>query len=119
MGEKVVATRADLSDRQMYRRKLQSCLDVLERMLRENRFDRPRAVMGLEIELNLADEQGQPLMRNEQVLGAIASSDFQTELGQFNIEVNIAPHRLTGHVLEELREEIDTGLRYADRKAAE
>ncbi|MCX5214081.1 glutamate--cysteine ligase [Kitasatospora sp. NBC_00240] len=119
MGEKVVATRADLSDRHMYRRKLQSCLDVLERMLRENRFDRPRAVMGLEIELNLADEQGQPLMRNEQVLGAIASSDFQTELGQFNIEVNITPHRLTGHVLEELREEIDTGLRYADRKAAE
>ncbi|WP_371477866.1 glutamate--cysteine ligase [Kitasatospora sp. NBC_00315] len=119
MGEKVVATRADLSDRQMYRRKLQSCLDVLERMLGEGRFDRPRAVMGLEIELNLADEQGQPVMRNEQVLSAIASSDFQTELGQFNIEVNIAPHRLGGHVLEELREEIDTGLRYADRKAAE
>ena len=119
MGEKVVATRADLSDRQMYRRKLQSCLDVLERMLRENRFDRPRALIGLEIELNLADEQGQPLMSNEQVLSAIASSDFQTELGRFNIEVNIAPHRLGGHVLEELREEIDTGLRYADRKAAE
>ncbi|GAA0672867.1 hypothetical protein GCM10010193_26820 [Kitasatospora atroaurantiaca] len=119
MGEKVVATRAELSDRQLYRRKLQSCLDALERMLREERFDRPRAMMGLEIELNLADEQGQPLMLNEQVLGAIASSDFQTELGQFNIEVNIAPRRLGGHVLEELREEIDTGLRYADRKAAE
>jgi len=119
MGEKVVATRAELSDRQLYRRKLQSCLDALERMLREERFDRPKAMMGLEIELNLADEQGQPLMLNEEVLGAIASSDFQTELGQFNIEVNIAPRRLGGHVLEELREEIDTGLRYADRKAAE
>ncbi|MDH6580038.1 glutamate-cysteine ligase family protein [Kitasatospora sp. MAP5-34] len=119
MGEKVVATRAELSDRQLYRRKLQSCQDALERMLREGRFDRPRAMMGLEIELNLADEQGLPLMSNEQVLGAIASSDFQTELGRFNIEVNIAPHRLSGHVLEELREEIDTGLRYADRQAAE
>lgn len=119
MGEKVVATRAELSDRQLYRRKLQSCLDVLERMLREGRFDRPKAMMGLEIELNLADEEGRPLMSNEQVLGAIASSDFQTELGRFNIEVNIAPRRLGGHVLEELREEIDTGLRYADRQAAE
>ncbi|MDH6109004.1 gamma-glutamyl:cysteine ligase YbdK (ATP-grasp superfamily) [Kitasatospora sp. MAP12-15] len=118
MGEKVVASRADLSDRQQYRRKLQSCLEALERMLREGRFDRPRAMMGLEIELNLADEQGLPVMRNTQVLGAIGSSDFQTELGQFNIEVNIAPHRLTGHVFEELREEIDTGLRYADRQAA-
>ncbi|WP_354638901.1 glutamate-cysteine ligase family protein [Kitasatospora camelliae] len=119
MGEKVVATRAELSDRQLYRRKLQSCLDVLERMLREKRFDRPKAMMGLEIELNLADEQGHPVLGNAEVLKSIASGDFQTELGQFNIEVNIAPRRLTGHVLEELREEIDTGLRYADRKASE
>lgn len=118
-GEKVVATRADLADRQQYRLKLQSCQEALDRMLRDGRFDRPRAVLGLEIELNLADEQGLPLMRNEQVLAAIGSADFQTELGQFNIEVNIAPHRLTGHVFEELREEIDTGLRYADRRAAE
>ncbi|MEU9133925.1 glutamate-cysteine ligase family protein [Kitasatospora sp. NPDC048540] len=119
MGEKVVATRAELSDRQLYRRKLQSCLDVLERMLREQRFDRPRAMMGLEIELNLVDEQGLPVLGNSRVLQSIASADFQTELGQFNVEVNIAPRRLGGHVLEDLREEIDTGLRYADRKAAE
>ncbi|GAA2753069.1 MULTISPECIES: glutamate-cysteine ligase family protein [Kitasatospora] len=119
MGEKVVATRAELSDRQLYRRKLQLCLDVLERMLREERFDRPKAMMGLEIELNLADEQGMPVLGNAQVLGSIASADFQTELGQFNIEVNVAPRRLGGHVLEELREEIDICLKYADRKAAE
>lgn len=119
MGEKVIATRADLSDRQHYRRKLQSCQEALERMLHEQRFDRPRAMMGLEIELNLADEQGLPLMRNEKVLAAIGSPDFQTELGQFNIEVNVAPHQLSGHVFEELREELDTGLRYADRRAAE
>ncbi|MFE0460528.1 glutamate--cysteine ligase [Kitasatospora sp. NPDC058965] len=119
MGEKVIATRAELADRQQYRRKLQSCQEALERMLREGRFDRPRARIGLEIELNLADEQGQPVLGNERVLEAIACGDFQTELGQFNIEVNIAPHRLGGHVFEELREELDTGLRYADRRAEE
>ncbi|MER5642477.1 glutamate-cysteine ligase family protein [Kitasatospora sp. NPDC002227] len=117
MGEKVVATRAELSDRQLYRRKLQGCLDALERMLREGRFDRPKAMMGLEMELNLADEQGLPLMTNEQVLSSIASSDFQTELGRFNIELNVAPRRLGGHVLDELREELVTGLHYADRQA--
>ncbi|BAJ32551.1 MULTISPECIES: glutamate--cysteine ligase [Kitasatospora] len=119
MGEKVVATRAELADRQLYRRKLQSCLDVLERMLGEERFDRPKAMMGVEIELNLADDQGLPVLGNERVLDAISSADFQTELGRFNIEVNIAPRRLTGHVFEDLREELDTGLRYADRRAAE
>ncbi|MFC1420969.1 glutamate--cysteine ligase [Streptacidiphilus cavernicola] len=119
MGEKVEAGGSDLADRQLYRRKLRQCQEALELMLAEGRFDRPRALMGLEIELNLADEDGQPAMLNGAVLDSIASGDFQTELGRFNIEVNIAPHRLGGRVLEELREEIDTGLRYADRKAAE
>ncbi|MHA6758833.1 glutamate--cysteine ligase [Streptacidiphilus sp. PAMC 29251] len=119
MGEKVATGSSELADRQLYRRKLSQCQEALGAMLVEHRFDRPRARMGLELELNLADEDGHPAMLNEQVLDAIASGDFQTELGRFNIEVNIAPHRLGGRVLEELREEIDTGLRYADRKAAE
>jgi hypothetical protein len=87
MGEKVVVAGADLADRQLYRHKLRQCVDALERLLAEERFDRPRAMMGLEIEINLADEAGQPAMRNEAVLEEIASGDFQTELGQFNIEV--------------------------------
>ncbi|WP_042371110.1 glutamate--cysteine ligase [Streptacidiphilus neutrinimicus] len=117
MGEKVVVAGSDLADRQLYRHKLRQCVDALERLLVEERFDRPRAMMGLEIEINLADEAGLPAMRNEAVLEEIASGDFQTELGQFNIEVNIAPHRLGGRVFEELREELAVGLAYADRRA--
>ncbi len=119
MGEKVVASGFDLSDRQRYRRKLQRCLVGLERLLDEKRFDRPRNLMGLEIELNLADSAGQPCMVNEEVLERIASRDFQTELAQFNIEVNIAPHRLSGRVLDQLAEELRIGMAYADRKASE
>ncbi|WP_055496682.1 hypothetical protein [Streptomyces albus] len=117
MGEKVVADRFDLSDRRRYRRKLHQCLEGLRQLLEEKRFDRPRNLMGLEIELNLADAQGQPLMVNGEVLRRIASSDFQTELGQFNLEVNIVPHALSGRVLDQLAEELRTGLAYADRQA--
>lgn len=119
MGEKVAATGFDLSDRQRYRRKLQLCLSVLGRLLEEKRFDRPKNLMGLEIELNLAGSDGLPRMLNESVLERIASADFQTELAQFNIEVNIAPHRLSGRVFDQLAEELRTGLAYADRKAQE
>ncbi|MEV6013453.1 glutamate--cysteine ligase [Streptomyces sp. NPDC051976] len=117
MGEKVVANGFELADRRHYRRKLQQCLLGLERLLEEKRFDRPRNLMGLEIELNLADSDGMPRMMNEEVLERIASSDFQTELAQFNIEVNIAPHRLSGRVLDRLAEELRIGLGYADRMA--
>ncbi|WP_432095780.1 glutamate-cysteine ligase family protein [Streptomyces sp. bgisy100] len=119
MGEKVEAGGFDLSDRQHYRRKLQRCLQALDRLLEERRFDRPKNLMGLEIELNLAGADGMPRMMNAEVLERISSGDFQTELGQFNLEVNIVPHRLSGRVLDQLAEELRTGLGYADRKARE
>ncbi|MET7599989.1 glutamate--cysteine ligase [Streptomyces sp. NPDC005481] len=119
MGEKVVAGSFDLSDRQRYRSKLQQCLTGLERLLEEQRFERPRNLMGLEIELNLAGPDGTPRMMNAQVLDRIASRDFQTELAMFNLEVNIAPHRLGGRVFDQLSEELSTSLAYAHRKAKE
>ncbi|MFE4646713.1 glutamate--cysteine ligase, partial [Streptomyces sp. NPDC056730] len=60
MGEKVEAGGSGLSDRQKYRRKLQQCLAVLGRLLAEEGFDRPKNLMGLEIELNLAGSDGMP-----------------------------------------------------------
>ncbi|WP_306336909.1 glutamate--cysteine ligase [Streptomyces sp. KL118A] len=119
MGEKVAAGTFDLADRHRYRGKLRECLTGLERMLKEERFDRPKNLMGMEIELNLAGPDGLPRMLNAQVLERIASRDFQTELGMFNLEVNIAPHRLGGRVLDRLAEELRTGLNYAHRKANE
>ncbi|MBD0707509.1 MULTISPECIES: glutamate--cysteine ligase [unclassified Streptomyces] len=119
MGEKVVADGFGPSDRQHYRRKLRECLAGLARLLAEKRFDRPRNLMGVEIELNLAGPDGLPRMLNDPVLEKIASSDFQTELGMFNLEVNIAPHQLGGRVFDRLAEEIRTGIGYADRKATE
>jgi len=119
MGEKVVAGPFDLSDRHRYRDKLRDCLTGLARLLEEKRFDRPRNLMGLEIELNLVDGGGQPRMMNAQVLERIASRDFQTELAMFNLEVNIAPHRLGERVFDRLAEELRTSLAYADRKAGE
>ncbi|MFE3634494.1 glutamate--cysteine ligase [Streptomyces sp. NPDC059168] len=119
MGEKVVAGQFDLSDRQRYREKLQKCLTGLERLLDEKGFDRAKNLMGVEIELNLAGRDGMPKMLNGQVLERIASRDFQTELAMFNLEVNIAPHRLGGRVFDRLAEELRISLAYADRKAGE
>ena len=119
MGEKAVTGGFGLSDRRRYRDKLHRCLDALAQLLRQRRFDGPRNLIGLEIELNIADAEGMPRMRNAEVLERIASRDFQTELGRFNLEVNVVPHALTGRVFDQLAEELRTGLAYADRKAQE
>ena len=43
---------------------------------------------------NLVDDEGDPALKNAEVLEAIADPAFQTELGQFNIEINVPPARL-------------------------
>ena len=68
-------------DRTRYREKVRRCLDVFARMLRESRFDADYPMTGLEIELNLVDEVGDPALKSAEALEAIADPDFQTELG--------------------------------------
>src|SRR5215207_11524534 len=102
MGEDVAARVFSREDRQRYRQKVRTCLDVFARMLSEARFDPERRSMGLEIELNLTDEGGDPALLNATVLEVIADADFQTELAQFNVEINVAPRSLRGTVLSEL-----------------
>ena len=45
-------------DRQRYRQKVRTCLDVFARMLSESRFEAEPRSVGLEIELNLTDDAG-------------------------------------------------------------
>ena len=119
MGERVPTSAFTSQDRHRYRHKVRRCLDVLERMLAEERFETGRKTMGIELELVLADQDENLANVNGEVLERIASADFQTELGQFNLEVNIAPHKLGGSIFTELEEELETSIGHADRKAQE
>jgi hypothetical protein len=51
---------------------------------------------GLEVEMNLVDLDGEPAMRNAEVLANLADPTFQTELGQFNLELNARPRLIEG-----------------------
>src|SRR3954462_1173865 len=117
MGEDVAARNFSREDRQRYREKLRSCLDVFARMLSESKFDFERPLTGLEIEFNLIDGEQNPAMRNAEVLNAIANDDFQTELGQFNIEINVKPRSLVGNSAEQLEKELRASLNDAESRA--
>jgi gamma-glutamyl:cysteine ligase YbdK (ATP-grasp superfamily) len=117
MGDEVVDTTFSREIRQRYRDKVKLCLDVFARMLRESRFDPDRRSIGLEIELNLTEETGDPALANTHVLELIADDDFQTELAQFNIEINIPPRKLEGAVFSELEETVRRDLNHAEEQA--
>src|SRR3954451_11590527 len=117
MGAEVDSTEFTREDRKRHRDKIRKGLDVLARMLTEARFDFERPMTGLEIELNLVDADCQPAMRNAEVLAAIADPSFQTELGRFNIEINVAPRRLADFGFSDFEQSVRKSLNDADPRA--
>ncbi|MCM3266761.1 glutamate-cysteine ligase family protein [Streptomyces thermoviolaceus] len=118
MGRDVPALVFTREDRRRYRIKMQKCLDAFAQMLRTSRFESERPQVGLEIELNLADDRAEPAMRNLDVLEAIADPAWSTELGRFNLEINIPPRRLTAGGPDAWEAEIRAALNHAEDRAA-
>ncbi|OLE23400.1 MAG: glutamate--cysteine ligase [Actinobacteria bacterium 13_1_20CM_3_71_11] len=118
MGRDVQARTFTREDRTRYRDKVRRDLDVFTRMLRESTFAAEAPLTGLEIELNLVDGAGHPAMRNAHVLGEIADPQFVTELGQFNIEINVPPKRLSERGLTAFEDQVRASLNAAEAKAA-
>jgi gamma-glutamyl:cysteine ligase YbdK (ATP-grasp superfamily) len=117
MGEDVEQQTFTREDRTRYRAKVRACLDVLERMLSEARFDADEPATGLEIELNLVDDREEPALCNAEVLATLDDPDFQTELGKFNLEINVAPKRLPQGGVHAFREEVRRSLNGAEAAA--
>ena len=60
-----------------------------------------------------------PALKNAEALEAIADPDFQTELGQFNIEINVAPAKLREGGLATFEESLRRSLNDAESKSAD
>jgi gamma-glutamyl:cysteine ligase YbdK (ATP-grasp superfamily) len=117
VGEEVTAQSYTREQRQRYREKVRQNLDVFERMLAQSVFDFDRPMTGMEIELNLVDDTYRPKFANAEVLEAIADPGYQTELAQYNIELNVPPRPLPGDAAIELEQEMRTSLNAASAAA--
>ena len=118
MGEDVGHHEFSRADRTRYREKIRRCLDVFARMLRDERFEADDPMTGLEVELNLVDDRGEPAMRNVEALEAIANPAFVTELGQFNLEINVPPVLLRDNGLVTFEDTLRGSLNDAEQKAS-
>ncbi|HQW74137.1 MAG TPA: glutamate-cysteine ligase family protein, partial [Ornithinibacter sp.] len=119
MGAEVSSQSYSREERQRYREKVRQNLDVFEKMLNTSSFEFDRPMTGLEIELNLVDADMQPHFHNAEVLAAIADEDYQTELAQYNIELNVPPRPLPGDSALELETDLRASLNRAAAKAQE
>ncbi|AWK07658.1 glutamate--cysteine ligase [Streptomyces spongiicola] len=119
MGRDVPALVFTRDDRRRYRDKMQDCLDAFALMLRASRFESERPQVGMEIELNLVDGAAEPAMRSTDVLEAIADPAWSSELGRFNLEIDIPPRQLTAGGPDAWEQEIRDALNHAEERAAQ
>lgn len=117
MGREITTPSFTRRDRREFRTKVDACLAALTELLDAAPPPSDSPTAGLEVELNLVDDRGDPAMANGPVLDAIDDPNCQTELAQFNIEVNVEPRRLDGRNLADLEDEVRGTLDRADALA--
>ncbi len=115
MGDAVSRDSYTPRQRTVYRRQLEAELEEFDRHLQDAEFV-AKGTIGLELELNLVDEQMQPHPNNQAVLANL-SDEFQAEVGQFNVELNHPPLAIAGDGLAQLERGIEQRLNDVQRAA--
>jgi CBS domain-containing protein len=95
------------TDRQTAIRWMLRDLRALEHMLAENMFETGITRIGAEQEMFLVDGSWQPAPGAVAVLAAIADGHFTTEVGAFNLELNLDPQVFTGDCLRRVEAQLD------------
>ncbi|KZS57955.1 hypothetical protein A4G26_02200 [Mycobacterium kansasii] len=101
MGDRVDASGLVVGHEREVRDRLGRCVAALRRMVDDGWFTGHQDSIGMEVELDLVDPLGRPRLVNDAVLARLGRADMQHELGQFNVELNLAPRRLHGSVLRD------------------
>lgn len=92
---------------------------MLSEGLFTDRSAQPEPLLGMEVELNLVDSQMHPAMCNRAILADLASDTYETELGQFNIELNLDPRPLRASHAMDFADDLRAALNRLEAMAAQ
>jgi len=107
MGEEIQYSRFNKTDYQQFDSQLREETSLLKSWFDGHRFSSSALMAGYEIEAWLIDQTGRPVALNEAFLEKASNNLLSPELAKFNIELNIDPEQLSGHVLSTFEHELD------------
>jgi len=93
-------------------------LQALQLMLREGMFETDVRRIGAEQEMFLVDSSWQPAPGATTMLAALAGHPYTTEIGAFNLELNLSPQVFSGDCLSRMHAELDEELAVGHDAAA-
>ncbi|RMG58421.1 MAG: CBS domain-containing protein [Bacteroidetes bacterium] len=99
MGEQLVNTRASTQAQRTFIRNMLNEVRALELMLEQGMFETGVQRIGAEQEFSLVDQDWQPALTGPEILEHVQDPHFTSELGRFNLEINLDPQVFTGEGL--------------------
>ena len=105
MGEQNVKLNDDESTHQAFMKSLLTEVHALERMLDTGLIESGVRRIGAEQEMFLVDKAHKPALKAMEILDIVDDERFTHELGLFNLEANLSPHRLGGDCLSQMEKE--------------
>ncbi|MCJ7814481.1 MAG: hypothetical protein MUP31_00380, partial [Xanthomonadales bacterium] len=118
MGEQNVERISDEATHQEFMKSLLTEVNALEKMLSLGLIESGVHRIGAEQEMFLIDSAHKPAPRAMEILDAIDDDRFTHELGLFNLEANLAPHKLGGNCLSLMEQEAQEVYQHARLTAA-
>src|SRR4029453_2831341 len=100
-------TATNTTDRQTAIRWMLRDLQALEHMLTHDMFERGITRIGAEQEMFIVDGSWQPAPQALSILADVADGHFTTEVGAFNLELNLDPQVFSGTCLGALEAQLD------------
>lgn len=117
MGEQVSTDSYTPRQRTYYREQLQHDLEWFDKHLQNAEFV-DKGTIGLELELNLVDHNMQPAPCATEVLTRLGT-DYQTEIGACNVELNLPPSSIEGEGLARMQDQLEERLAAVHQAASE
>lgn len=106
MGEVTVKKSRSFAERNGFVRHLLNDVQALEQLLQEDCFEKGIQRIGAEQEIALIDKTGEPSFQNLEILDQIEDWHFTTEIGRFNLEINLDPQEADQHCLKATEEQL-------------
>jgi CBS domain-containing protein/gamma-glutamylcysteine synthetase len=119
MGEERVGSELEGKPRRAFIRRVLTDLHALEQMLDSGMIERRRRHIGAEQEVFLVDRNWRPAMAALELLEQIDDPRFTTELGLFNLEMNLDPLIFGGDCLRRLEAQLNELLTHLRNEARE
>lgn len=119
MGKDIKKTHYNDSDLKRFEVALVEQLTQLKSIIAQPKFGQATMQLGAELEMYLVDDNGNVSLSNQLLLEQLNDEQFQPELNQYNLELNLLPIKQHGNSFSQLQQQLQQKTGELERLASQ